>query len=468
MQKWDKRHNLSHFYLARAYSFTTFAAELIQLNNMEMTENANMMPTTYIKSPFDLLKAPMDWSIMESKILLSVLSVIQDRFNKMSGKELGGQLMLFADDEFDDKGEVEICVDIKDIGVGSNHYDKLRDACKRMSSIIIPVQELSKEGRLIEVFRPAFSVGIPVEINNSEKFEENRRNEDMLRMKKEMNFEIDENDIVKRSWKRGQRNKKIIFKINRSVADMYFRGGNYSLHLRNIAHMSKCSYTPHIYMYLSKFREFLKETTLSYEELRRMTGMYRYNENGELVNGRGMPCKEGLYPRYKDFNKRVLQPVKEELDALYKAGDTDLTFRYEPMDKYGNVVMMNEDGEKSDKAGKRVKVHKIHFTVISRSSKERDMILDGMSLEEKMQIGCVENEEQARWMEFSRMADAYCHEWWSVFGEDCSSCGVEDGVLTFRVPNTFTIEKWNEHAAFIMKEVMEIWGAKSARYMVGS
>ncbi len=273
------------------------------------------LPISYVKSPFDLIKAPADWNILESKILIAVSIQLQERFQRFHDSEISGQLSLFSESEFSDSPEVELRIPIKEINITPNHYDQVGDACKRISSMIVPVISMDKNKLRITEYRQLFVAGY----NNEG---------------------------------RGD----ITIKIHKSVADTYFRGGSFALHLRSIANNCRCSYTPHLYMYLSKFRDYKGEATLSYEELRKMMGMYKLNTKGESIKinkktGAEEMNPEGMYPRFKDFKKRVLEPAKAELDRLFEQQMVDISFVYQTL---------YADGATTGRGNP----HKIHFTII--------------------------------------------------------------------------------------------------------
>lgn len=305
---------------------------------MNKNKQTKELPISYIKSPFDLIKAPADWNILESKILIAVSIQLQDRFQRFLESRVDPQLSLFSESEFEYSNEVALRIPIKDIGIGSNHYDQVDDACKRISSIIVPVESKDRNGLIIKEYRNLFVAGFE---KNSKTF--------------------------------------VSIKIHKSVADQYFRGGSFALHLRSIASNCRCSYTPHLYMYLSKFRDYRGEVTILYEELRKTMGMYKYNANGESIkvkDGVEILFPEGMYPRFKDFKKRVLDPAKAEMDKLFEQELVDISFGYDTLYADGST-----EG--------RGNPLKIHFTIIKNIDKKMEQgITNALSPYEIKAIEC--------------------------------------------------------------------------------
>lgn len=257
----------------------------------------------YIKNPFSFLNINGDFSLMQQKILISIVVKLQDRIkNYLEYREdrVGSNRYdLFMPEEFDDKGKIRIDMNLSDIVENSYDWNRLEIAAETLSKIIIPIiKHDERSGGMVKGWHQLMVCNIPTTGG-----EYTRKNGTMY-------VEIDRD-------------------VAGSVLSM--RHG-YAEHIKKIINLCACAKSPKLYEYLSlKFR-YTNECEVPYAELRKLLGAtITVSNNGKYV-------EHHKYARFKDFNRRCLEPAYLELKHLFLSGqETDFYFEYEPIfSKRGN------------------------------------------------------------------------------------------------------------------------------------
>ena len=245
-----------------------------------------------IKNPLPIIENMGGASLKQTKIILKVLEQIQERYtfylDHRDDMQKNGQYGLFRDDEFEDKdGELVkyISIPLSEFKIAPSQYSELEQAAKMLSSIVAPVPELIK-GDLVTMWRPLFSAGIPTHALSN----------------------------VRKSY--------LLVEIKKSMADKYFhtRKG-YVEHLATLAYNCRRSYTVHLLDNMYGWFKVWPTHKIKYSELRKLLGMTSRDEKGNITDQK--------YPRFKDFEKRVLESAKSEADNVLMKGLSDFSFTYE-------------------------------------------------------------------------------------------------------------------------------------------
>lgn len=249
----------------------------------------------YIKNPMNIVRVMGQANLRQSRIVIKVVERIQRQIREYldhrEERNASGQLSLFADDEFEIvEGKKEECktfyIPLQEFGVKAYDYDLLEQAAKAMSSITVPVFVRNKRGDMEKRFEPLITCAIPPSASG-----------------------------VKRG-------SYMSLYVVRSVAEQHFvMEHGYSEHLRNIADLCSKQYLLHLLTHMYKwFREYA-EKTVPYGELRHITGC---DVPEDAPKG-----TKAKYPRFKDYEKRVLAPSKEDADQLFRKHKIDFTFEYD-------------------------------------------------------------------------------------------------------------------------------------------
>lgn len=257
----------------------------------------------YIKNPFSFLNINGDFSLMQQKILISIVVKLQDRIKNYldyrTDRAGSNRYDLFMPEEFDDKGKIRIDMNLSDIVENSYDWNRLEVAAETLSKIIIPIiKHDERSGGMVKGWYQLMACNIPTTGG-----EATRKNGTMY-------VEIDRD-------------------VASSVLNM--RHG-YAEHIKKIINLCVCAKSPKLYEYLSlKFR-YTDECEVPYVELRKLLGATVTVENN------GKYVERQKYARFKDFNRRCLEPAYLELKQLFLSGhETDFYFEYEPIfSKRGN------------------------------------------------------------------------------------------------------------------------------------
>lgn len=242
-----------------------------------------------IKNPLPIIENMGGATLKQTKIILKVLEQIQERYtfylDHKDEMQKNGQYGLFRDDEFDEDGKKHIYIPLNEFKITPNHYSELDAAAKMMSSIVAPVPEIIN-GDLVKMWRPILSAGIPTNATSD------------------------------------KRKSYLIVEIDKKVADhVFYTKKGYVEHLATLAYNCRRSYTVHLIDNMYGWFKVWPTHKVKYADLRNLLGMSSRDEKGNVV--------EQKYNRFKDFEKRVLQPAKHEADSIFAKGITDFSFSYE-------------------------------------------------------------------------------------------------------------------------------------------
>lgn len=227
---------------------------------------------TWLLQPLAVTMMRHDYSLIQVRILVSVVEKLQDIIRKiLNSNNLNAQLSIFATKEIDNDGRMPIRLPFKELGVDPNHYPQLRTSLKMLATIPIEIPYKTSEGRKYKKITNLCDVYIP---------------EDKTY------------------------NKYAILNVDHDVAERltsldfgYHRLG------KQIVFACKNRYTQRIYMFLESWKD-KKGTIIKTVEFRRMLRL------------------ENNYKKFSDFCRRVLDPAKSELKELSDKGFCDCYFDY--------------------------------------------------------------------------------------------------------------------------------------------
>lgn len=280
--------------------FTTMADETPKPRTLVLARKEE-----YVKNPISLIDLLGPLSLAQQRIVMEILTKVQPHIKRyldhLEERKENEQYQLFSDSDFEDN-KISFEMPLSEVCHQASEYKELSSAAMMMSSIMAPAVKEDKHGNLVQSVRPLMTCWLPV------------------------------------AGKSQRRVGYMTVEIERSVADATFnmqRG--FAEHIKRIVYMCKCSRTPVLYEYLTK--KFMKDDTceVSYEELRKLLGARTevledtntVDKEGEKIYNKVVTEK---YTQYKDFKRRILEPVKKELDEFwYTRQGTDFTINYEPV-----------------------------------------------------------------------------------------------------------------------------------------
>ena len=227
---------------------------------------------TWLIQPIAVTMMRHDYSLLQIRILVSVVASLQTILHSIMNNERNPQLELFHTDELDDDGKMPVKIPFKSLGVDPNHYSQLKTSLQMLASIPVQIPYKSAEGRKYTKSTNLCDVYIPEDVRYD---------------------------------------KYAVLKLDKEVAtrlvslDMgYQRLG------KQIVFACKNRYTQRIYMFIESWLD-KGRTVIKTLEFRRMLRL------------------ENSYKKFSDFCRRVLEPAKDELKDLADKGYCDCYFNYE-------------------------------------------------------------------------------------------------------------------------------------------
>lgn len=256
----------------------------------------NIGGNIWLIQPTVLTMMRYNYTQMESKIFLQIISKLQscikEAFNsyRRNKSENLMENSLFKDEEFQDPSSsdsISLKIPIKDFGVPSYNYPKLKEAFRTISSVPVQIEYKDKRGVEWEQFDNLCSVSIP------------------------------KNDP-------GSHTEYVYIHIHKTTATyMMSMKSGYTRYLKQTVLLSSNSYTPRFYTLLSLYKSKPTPAVITLKDLRSML------------------CLENKYPRFSDFKKRVINVAYEDLKYMAMNNIADFYFEYERVTAPG----MRKNGE---------------------------------------------------------------------------------------------------------------------------
>lgn len=242
------------------------------------TELIPIEEETWLLQPIAVTMMRHDYSLIQIRILVSVVESLQSILHGILNNKRGHQLELFQTNELDEDGRMPIKLPFKELGVDPNHYPQLRNSLKMLASIPVEIPYKTQMGRKYTKATNLCDVYIPEDHTY---------------------------------------NKYAILKLDHEVAERlvsldfgYHRLG------KQIVFACKNRYTQRIYMFIEAWQD--KGKTII-----------------KTIDFRKMLRLENNYKKFSDFCRRVLEPAKEELKGLADKGFCDCYFDYKKQYDHG-------------------------------------------------------------------------------------------------------------------------------------
>lgn len=233
---------------------------------------------TWLLQPIAVTMMRHDYSLIQIRILVSIVENMQRKLHEMLNRSRM-EPTIFTPAELDDDGRLEVKAYFKTLGVDPNHYPQLRESLKLLASVPVEIPYKTSDGRNYLKVTNLCDVYIPGDEGIYEKY--------------------------------------AILKIDRQVAQRlvsldlgYHRLG------KQIVFACRNRYTQRVYMFIESWlnKGFTVIKTLEFRKMLRL---------------------ENRYSKFSDFCRRVLEPAKEELQALSENGFCDCYFDYEKRYDHG-------------------------------------------------------------------------------------------------------------------------------------
>lgn len=238
-----------------------------------------------ILMPFVVTLMHSDMSKIQMNIIMNLIDKIRDKLKAVINHEVkpGDELSLFADNEINEEGTVNLHMYLKEFDVSRGNYPKLRNGLKMIASVPVELPYKSPSGRMYKSYQNFCKVYIP-------------------------------DDIL--------RNQYCIVSFSKDVAEAIMKLDlNYHYVGKHTSYSTKTKYSERIYWLISGYQT-LGGVTISLSEFRKILGI------------------ENKYPNFANVVDKILRPSKEELFHMAEMGHSDCYFEYEPIynekKSYGN------------------------------------------------------------------------------------------------------------------------------------
>lgn len=229
-----------------------------------------------ILMPFVVTLMHSDMSKIQMNIIMNLIDKIRDKLKAVINHEVkpGDELSLFADNEINEEGTVNLHMFLKEFDVQRGNYPKLCNGLKMIASVPVELPYKSPSGRMYKSYQNFCKVFIP-------------------------------EDIV--------RNKYCIVSFSKEVAEAIMKLDlNYHYVGKHTSYSTKTKYSERIYWLISGYQT-LGGVTISLSEFRKILGI------------------EHKYPNFANVVDKILRPSQEELSHMAEMGHSDCYFEYEPI-----------------------------------------------------------------------------------------------------------------------------------------
>lgn len=268
----------------------------------------------WINTPFVYTTKLAGLSLLQQDVLIRVSDHIQDYVTKYfdearhKGKEVPRPLFTPTDLE---EGLAPIRINLSDLGVSANHYDRVEAAVIEALSIQMRAPGIDENGKKVMTWYNVFTKAkTPITDNG---FTFTNRDGEVIESVKRLGY--------------------IEFGINPEVADYAFdMSKGYVNHPNVIARISRIDYTPVFYTLLKnrglRNRGEIIPVRLTVPEIKDALKLYVPDSDGKLT-------ENFQYPKYSQFKKSVLMRIQDDLNQMAEIDRIDYTFTFEEIRKEG-------------------------------------------------------------------------------------------------------------------------------------
>ena len=127
------------------------------------TELIPIEEETWLLQPIAVTMMRHDYSLIQIRILVSVVESLQSILHGILNNQRGRQMEIFQTDELDEDGRMPIKLPFKELGVDPNHYPQLRNSLKMLASIPVEIPYKTQEGRKYTKATNLCDVYIPID-----------------------------------------------------------------------------------------------------------------------------------------------------------------------------------------------------------------------------------------------------------------------------------------------------------------
>lgn len=281
-------------------------------SNAVSTDNELMLELNeYVKNPVLFTQVSGNFSLMQLKIMESIIYQLQDHINYRLSKRSFGPLFANVMDEdlpaVQNGDLLTFKIPLADLGVPRQKYGELDTACEALMTMkntfyeYDPVQK--QEMRVIknifhEVRVPTTTV---TQEGQPQNFASGKRRKGYIEIKM----------------------------VTECASEILSLRKGYTEHLFGVPRICHSARTPRLYNFLSAWRE-KGERPFAYNDLKEWFGVLRYNASRTKI-------EKDQFVKFAEFKRYCLEPAQKEMKKLAEEGRIDFYFEYEPIYKHGKT-----------------------------------------------------------------------------------------------------------------------------------
>lgn len=302
----------------------TATSQGVKTGNCEV----GILPQEWLYNPLVYSQISGDFSLLQQRILVGVLSRLQDRIlYTINEKEQNKRFpSLFTDEEMEPV--IRLDVEPTTLGITPDHYQDLEKALEELTMLTMAFPKYIK-GSVKYVIAPLFA-----------------------------RIEVERGNVRRTGSFR-------VYILRKNAEDFFSLAHGYTVHLARITQLAKKKRTPRIYIFLSSFQEIghkeieyqafcqflgIDEDTARADLVMRLNELVSLHEQEERDNvkpgkRRGITKRErnerlkkweNPFRKFNKVRSQILEPTQQELDEFVAHGDIDFSFTFDPLYKTGN------------------------------------------------------------------------------------------------------------------------------------
>lgn len=265
----------------------------------------------YVKNPVLFTQVSGNFTLMQLKIMESIIYQLQDHINYRLSKRSFGPLFANLMDEdlpVTQSGDLmTFQIPLISLGVPRQKYDELDTACEHLMAMKNTFYEYDPvQHQEMRVTRNIFhEVRVPTatvtQAGEPQNFSSGKRRKGYIEIKM----------------------------VAECASEILSLRKGYTEHLFGVPRICHSARTPRLYTFLSAWRE-KGERTFAYNDLKEWFGALKYNPSRTKI-------EKDQFVKFAEFKRYCLEPAKKEMKELAEKGRIDFYFEYEPIYKNGKT-----------------------------------------------------------------------------------------------------------------------------------
>lgn len=265
----------------------------------------------YVKNPVLFTQVGGNFSLMQLKIMESIIYQLQDHINyRLSKRSFGPLFANLSDEDLPAMRNGDLLtfqIPLHDLGVPRQKYGELDTACEALMMMKNTFYEYdTTQQQEVKVIKNIFhEVRVPTTTVTAEGAPQN--------------------------FSSGKRRKGYIEikMVAECASEILSLRKGYTESLFGVPRICHSARTPRLYNFLSAWRQ-KGERSFPYNDLKEWFGVLRYNASRTKI-------EKDQFVKFAEFKRYCLEPAQKEMRKLADEGRVDFYFEYEPVYKHGKT-----------------------------------------------------------------------------------------------------------------------------------